>query len=88
MDIRITSNQAFRRGIAPLFAILTPHQIGQLSAWQGDPVLEARVSELGTKANEGELAEAEQGEYIGYIEANDLLAVLQAAARYFLSSVG
>lgn len=86
MNIAITSNQAFHRGTAPLFALLTTEQIRQLSAWQGDPALEERLSELATKANECELSEDELAEYVGYIEANDLLAVLQAEARHFLKS--
>jgi hypothetical protein len=40
---------------------------------------------LSQKANEGELSEAERAEYEAYIEANNLLAVLQAEARFWLS---
>jgi hypothetical protein len=40
---------------------------------------------LADKANEGELSDAERAEYEGYVEANNLLAVLQAEARFRLA---
>ncbi|HVX10866.1 MAG TPA: hypothetical protein VHC22_06770 [Pirellulales bacterium] len=43
------------------------------------------MTDLSQKANEGELSEAERAEYEAYIEANNLLAVLQAEARFRLS---
>jgi len=46
------------------------------------------LEELAEKANEGELSAAERAEYEAYIEANNLLAVLQAEARYRLSQIG
>ena len=70
-------SQAFHRGTAPIFAILTADQTKRL-AEQGDPELAKRAAELAEKANEGELSPAEREEYEAYIEANDLLAVLQA----------
>ncbi|HJT36162.1 MAG TPA: hypothetical protein VJ783_29340 [Pirellulales bacterium] len=88
MSIAIESHQAFHRGTAPLFAILTHEQIRQLTELQTDPSLDDRLSELANKANEGELSDAERAEYEAYIEANDLLAVLQGEARFFLNSGG
>lgn len=52
---------------------------------EGDASLAERVAELAEKANEGELSTAEQAEYEAYIEANNLLAVLQAEARFRLA---
>ena len=40
------------------------------------------------KANEGELSEADRAEYEAYIEANNLLSVLQAEARFRLTQGG
>src|ERR1700676_5381161 len=74
--------QAFQRGIAPFFALLTPEQTRQLAQLQGDPTLNDRLAELADKANEGELSAAERAEYEAYIEANNVLAVLQAEARF------
>lgn len=79
------SHQAFHRGTAPIFALLTPEQTKKLAQLQCDPSTERRVSELAEKSNEGELSVAERAEYEAYIEANNLLGVLQAEARFRLS---
>ena len=79
------SHQAFHRGTAPIFSLLTAEQIRQLADLQGDAALALRLGELGEKANEGELSTAEQAEYEAYLEANNLLAVLQAEARFRIS---
>jgi len=79
------SRQAFHRGTAAIFALLTPEQKRQLAKLQGDPVIAERLTGLAEKANEGELSEAERAEYEAYIEANNLLAVLQAEARFRLA---
>ncbi len=77
-------NLAFHRGAAPIFALLTAEQTRQLAELQGDSAIAARVTELAEKANEGELSATEQAEYEAYIEANNLLAILQAEARFRL----
>lgn len=79
------SHQAFHRGTAAIFALLTPEQTRQLAKLQGDPAIAERLTELAQKANEGELTDLERAEYEAYIEANNLLAVLQAEARFRLS---
>lgn len=81
----MTTSQAFHRGTAPLFALLTPEQTRRLAELQGDRDLADRLEELAEKANEGELSAAEREEYEAYIEANNLLAVLQAEARFHVS---
>jgi hypothetical protein len=77
-------SQACHRGTAPLFAILTADQMTRLSELEGDSDFVKRAAELAEKANEGELLPAEREEYEAYIEANNLLAILQAEARYRL----
>ena len=79
-------HQAFHRGTAPIFALLTAEQTEKLSRLQCDPALDDRLAELAEKANEGELTPVEQAEYEGYIEANNLLAVLQAEARFRMAN--
>jgi hypothetical protein len=76
---------AFHRGTAPIFALLTPEQTRQLAELQADARLADRVSLLADKANEGDLSDVERAEYEGYIEANNLLAVLQSEARFRLA---
>jgi hypothetical protein len=61
------SHQAFHRGTAPLFELLTPEQLQRLAELEADPGLALRVEELAGKANEGELSPEEAAEYEGYI---------------------
>ncbi len=82
------SHHAFHRGTSPLFELLTSDQLRQLSQLQADPTLADRVQELSEKANEGELSDSELAEYEAYIEANNLMAVLQAEARFRLTRIG
>lgn len=83
----MTTSQAFHRGTAPLFALLTSDQTKRLAELEGDPGLADRVSELAEKANGGELSQSDREEYEAYIEANNLLAVLQAEARFRLNQI-
>jgi hypothetical protein len=88
MNTMSDPQQAFHRGVAPIFALLGPDQTRQLAELTGDPDLERRLELLADKANEGELSPAERQEYEAYIEANNLLAVLQAQARFHLAHSG
>ena len=45
----------------------------------------AEIEELATKCNEGELTEAERREYGAYVDAIDLIGLLQAKARVVLA---
>ncbi len=48
------------------------------------PGVEARLDELAEKCNEGRLTAAEQEQYEAYVEAIDLVSILQAKARRIL----
>ncbi len=85
MSTTYDSHQAFHRGTAPIFAILTPEQTQMFAELQCDETLADRLTELATKANEGLLTASEAAEYDAYIEANNLLAMLQAEARFRLA---
>jgi len=85
MTQTIEPQRAFHRGTAPVFALLTPEQTRTLAELKGDPTLAERLGELADKSNEGELSATELAEYEGYVEANNLLAIIQAEARYHLS---
>lgn len=88
MSLASESQQAFHLGTAPIFALLSTEQTRQLVDLRGDPTTAQRLSELAMRANEGELSEAERAEYEAYIEANNLLAILQAEARFRLAQGG
>ncbi len=53
----------------------------QVAALRANPTLQARLDALARKANEDELTEEERDEYQAYVEAIDLVSILQAKAR-------
>lgn len=88
MSVADDPQQAFHRGTAPIFAILSSDQMRQLTQLQVDASLADRVEDLAEKANEGRLSSEELAEYEAYIEANNLMAVLQAEAKFRLQRSG
>jgi hypothetical protein len=48
--------------------------------------LEAHIGELRRKANDGALTPAEDAEYKEFVEAVDLISIMQAKARRFLAN--
>jgi hypothetical protein len=73
------------RLLDPSTDILTPESAAALLALRADAELEARIDELRRKANEGGLTSAEDAEYKDFIEAADVVSIMQAKARRFLS---
>jgi hypothetical protein len=49
------------------------------------PAAQERISELADKCNEGLLTPTERAEYESYVSAVDLISVLQAKARLWLT---
>ncbi len=88
MNTTAHSQQAFHRGTAPIFAILSKEQMRYLTQLEADASLADRIDQLASKCNEGDLTTEEQEEYEAYIEANNLLAVLQAEAQFRLNTAG
>jgi len=72
---------AFDRATDPVMRILPMEQARELAEYRADSSLQDRVQELATKSNEGELSEIERSEYLGYVQANKFVAILQAQAR-------
>ncbi len=63
----------------------TPKVAAALLELRADSELEAHIGELRRKANEGTLAEDEDADYKNFVEALDLISVMQAKARRFLA---
>ena len=64
---------------------LTPESASALLNLHAAPDVEARVEELREKANEGTLTAAEEAEYKDFVEAVEVVSIVQAKARRFLS---
>jgi hypothetical protein len=86
MDTLHDFQAAFHYFTEPFFELLTIEQKKRLAEMETDPRLAARVEELADKANEGTLSGAERAEYEAYIDANDLMTIMQAEARYRLEA--
>jgi len=71
--------------LEPVARCWTPAVAQRIAALRADPLIQARIDELATKCNEGELTEAEQREYAAYVEALELIGLLQAKARAILA---
>ena len=73
------------RFLDPLTDALTPESASALLNLRADPEVEARIEGLRRKANEGTLTPDEDAEYKDFVEAVDIVSVMQAKARRFLS---
>ena len=73
------------RLLAPVTECFSQEVAEQLIALRADADIEARIEELATKANEGILSPEERTEYEDYIEAVDLIGILQSRARAVLA---
>ena len=69
----------------PLTDALTPEFAFALLNLRADPDVEARIEELRQKANDGTLTPAEDAEYKDFVEAVDVVSIMQAKAQRFLS---
>ena len=78
--VRLAENPLDRL-LEPVAQCLTPDVARQLAQIRIDPATQKRIDELAVKANEGELSVSERETYEGYIEAIDVLSILQAKAR-------
>ena len=67
--------------LEPVARCFTPEVARQVAALRADLKLQARLDALARKANEEELTEEEREEYQAYVEAIDLVSILQAKAR-------
>jgi hypothetical protein len=80
-----TLNMPLHRLLEPVARCFTPDVAKLLVELKPDPSTQARIDELASKANEGTLTSAEQAEYEGFVEAIDVVSILQAKARKVLA---
>ncbi len=57
----------------------------ELAAMRATPEVQARIDELADKCTEGELTPEERAEYDAYVDAIDVISILQAKARSVLA---
>ena len=74
------------RLLDPLTEAFTPRMTSAILELRADSDLEAHIGELRQKANDGTLTPAEETEYKDFVEAVDLISIMQAKARRFLAT--
>ena len=73
------------RFLEPMTEVLTPEVARKLVELRADPELQDEVDELADKANQGTLTPEEDLRYKRYVEAADILGIIQSKARQFLA---
>jgi hypothetical protein len=73
------------RLLDPLAQAFTPQMASALLQLRADSALEAHINELRQKAGEGTLTPAEDAEYKDFVEAVDLISIMQSKARRYLA---
>jgi hypothetical protein len=73
------------RLLDPLTEVFTPEVATAIVELRADSELEPHIAELRRKANDGTLTPAEEAEYKDFVEAVDLISIIQAKARHFLA---
>jgi hypothetical protein len=81
----VTAISYLDRLLDPLTDVFTPEMAAAFLKLRADPELEAHVDALRQKANDGTLTPAEDAEYKDFVEALDLISIVQAKARRFLA---
>jgi hypothetical protein len=70
----------------PVARCFTPDVARQIASLRADATLQARLDAFAEKANEGELTDEDREQYDAYVEAIDLVSILQAKARQILAN--
>ncbi len=73
------------RFLEPIADVFTPEMARALVGLHASPELEAHIDELRAKANAGTLTPEEDAEYKDFVEAVDVISILQSKARRFLA---
>ena len=77
----LVNDRILDRVLGPVGKCLTPAVASRIAALRADPRLQQRLDELAEKNSQGALTPREEAEYEAYVEALDVIAILQATAR-------
>lgn len=72
---------SLQRILSDFTSRFTPELAAHFASQPLSPEFQARLDELGEKANEGTLTEEERREYATYVEVLDVLALLRVRAQ-------
>jgi len=74
------------RFLEPMTEAFTPELARKIADLRADSETQARVDEWAAKAGEGTLTADEEAEYKEYVEAADIVGIIQSKARRFLAN--
>ena len=74
------------RFLEPVAQAFTPEFARHLVELRADSALQVEIDALRLKANEGTLTPDEEASYKDFVEAVDVISILQSKARRFLRS--
>jgi hypothetical protein len=80
-----SGNTVIDRLIGPLSDCLTPESARRILALKADKKLQAKVSHLAERCNQGLLTPQEQAEYTVYVKFGTFIAILKSKARRLLA---
>lgn len=82
---RRSQTAVLERLLAPISRGLNAEAARKLVSLKADAKTQARIDELASKCNEGELTVSERSEYEQYVTAGNLIAILKAKAQLLLA---
>ena len=82
---RMQTSDIMSKLLEPVGQMMPPEFARKLAALRATPEVQSRIDELASKSNEGELTPEERAEYLAYVDAIDLIGILQAEARNVLA---
>ena len=84
-QLQQTSTNVLSQLLEPVGRMMPVEFARGLAALRATPEVQARIDELADKCNEGQLTAEERAEYDAYIDAIDVISILQAKARGVLA---
>lgn len=72
------------RLLQPFTNCFSAEVASKIADLRADDAMQSRIDYLAERANEGQLSPDEREEYTGYLQAIDVIAVMQAQARSLL----
>lgn len=81
----MTTTTYLDRFLEPMTEALTPEVARVIANLRIDPETEAEVQRLRERANAGTLTSDEAAAYKDFVEAADVISIIQSKARRFLS---
>ena len=77
--------QLLDRILDPVANAFSPEVARRIVALKASEDVQSRVDDLAAKANDGDLTEDQRAEYEAYVDAIDLVSILQAKSRRMLN---